>query len=67
MTIYIAKQAYPNFRGERPVSFAIYLKREWWRPRQFIGYCWSFGRAYQIAMFLAEQWNKETTGNVNHD
>lgn len=58
MKLYIRKQNYPDHWGERPTSYAIWLKRSWWRRREFLGYSWSFGRAYQATWLI-----KETYGN----
>lgn len=54
MRLYIEKQNYPDFRGERPTSYAIWLKRCWWQRRQFLGYCREFGRAWQIAAVIVK-------------
>lgn len=50
--LYIAKQSYPNHRGERLQSYAIWLKRRWWRRREFCGYAFEFDRAW-VAMQVA--------------
>ena len=54
MRLYIEKQNYPDFRGERPTSYAIWLKRAWWRRREFVGYCWQRERADTIVQYLEE-------------
>lgn len=38
--LYIIAQRYPDYRGNRPLSFAVY------RGREFLCYSWSLAGAY---------------------
>lgn len=58
MTIYIRPQWYPIHNGSLPRSYAIWLRRRWYLPRQFCGYAFSFARAYQAAALIKETYER---------
>lgn len=52
MTLIIRKQFYPTHSGERPLSWAIYLKTRW--RKRFLGYSWSFEGALRAIQELSK-------------
>jgi len=52
MKLCIVRQYFPDHLGNRPMSWAIYLRRNWWRRDQFCCYAFSLGRAYQALLLL---------------
>lgn len=59
MTFTISTQRYPTHTGERPLSWAIYLRRRW-RGKLFLGYSWSRAGAERAIQELKNSGNEET-------
>lgn len=54
MRLYSQEQYYPDHQGRKLKSWAIWLKRDWWRRREFVGYCFNRARAYQAMCLIVK-------------